>query len=355
MKRIAGCAFAALLLAQGATAQEPDLAPLVPPKAPWLKKNQKKKKSAVKKKPSAPQATDTKPGAPYVASPPPVTPPLELPPLEPLKPAEPARPPVEAAKPPPAQPPPEAALPLPPLVPLAPAIQVSALGVIVQGDTAAGAVTDGLRNVVKIAPLTRPAPTLAPPAQPCADDACLASLGAAGNADELLAATYEKGTLRVKLVDVKAKKTIAEAEENSVAPEIAKAWAERLGCKLLVPAGCPASYGKIEPPAPVAVPAAAVAAAPPAPPPSRRSWKKPTAFAVLGVGAAVAATGLYFGAKSHSDLNSAESAFQSNGGAYRTGDLSTLNSGNSAARTANVLFGVAGGLLAASALIAFAF
>ena len=75
----------------------------------------------------------------------------------------------------------------------------------------------------------------------------------------------------------------------------------------------------------------------------------------MGVGAAVAAAGLYFGAKSHSDLDKAETAFRTNGGAYRTADINALNSGNSAARTANTLFAVSGVLLAATALITFAF
>jgi len=101
-------------------------------------------------------------------------------------------------------------------------------------------------------------------------------------------------------------------------------------------------------------PVAAVTAAPPAPAP-RSNWQKPTALAALGLGVAAGATALYFGVKSHSDLNDAESAFHVNGGAYTPADVQTLNSGNSAAKTANILFVVSGALLATSALVAFAF
>ena len=352
MKRIGGCAFVALMVAFAAQAQELELAPLVP-KAPWLKKNQKpaQAKKTKKKKPAAPQATEMKPGAPFVASPPP---PLALPPLVPVK--------------PPAAPPPEAALPLalPPLVPLSPVqtpppLVVSALAVLLQNDglldaKSAAQVQDGLQGVAKIAPLTRAAPPAAQPAQPCADDACLASLGAAQKLDQLLVASYARGTLRLKLIDVAAKKSVSEAEQAAVPPEQARAWAEALACRLLVPAGCAAPLGKIPAPLPPrVVPAAAIATAPAAPAARGRGWKRPTAFTTLGVGAAVAAAGLYFGARSHSDIDKAETAFRANGGAYRTADISALNSGNSAARTANTLFAVSGVLLATTALITFAF
>src|SRR5947209_19731319 len=83
----------ALLLAASARAQnEPslELAPLVPPKAPWLRKNQKKadekkappkqaKKSKKSKKKPAPASPDVKEGAPFVAAPPAGPPALPLP------------------------------------------------------------------------------------------------------------------------------------------------------------------------------------------------------------------------------------------------------------------------------------
>ncbi|MGZ6142348.1 MAG: hypothetical protein ACXWLM_03365 [Myxococcales bacterium] len=442
------CALAALALAMPAPAQELDLAPLVPPKAPWLKKNQKPAKKPVakkaKKKPSSPQASQPEPGAPFVAAPPSAPLPLPgasepakttgsvqpAPAAEAVKAPEPAKAPAvekapEPAKPPavatqPAPPTPE--LPLPPLVPLgpvaAPPLSVSSLALLVQSDDAKSlpAVQEGLQGVVRIAPFTRAAPAL--PAQACADDACFAALGAANKVDQLLLASYAKGTLQLRLLDVAAKKSIAQAEQAAVPSDLAQAWAEALGCKLLVPAGCfgeatvdlaegvqvkldgqplargekrkvavgvhqleaRAGTGVTQRALPVTregapvlyarqvdgqprllaksemVPVAAIAAAPSAPAPaSQRRWKKPVAIAAFGLGAAAAATGIYFGAKSQSDLNSAETAFHANGGAYRAGDLSSLTSGNSAARNANALFVVSGILIAAGAIVSFAF
>jgi hypothetical protein len=105
--------------------------------------------------------------------------------------------------------------------------------------------------------------------------------------------------------------------------------------------------------APVAAPVAAIAPAPaPAPP---RTWTRTAGYVTAGVAVAAAATGLYFGAKSRSDLNAAESAYRNNGGVYQPGDLNTLQSGNSAAHTANALFIASGVLLAAGAVLTFAF
>jgi hypothetical protein len=111
------------------------------------------------------------------------------------------------------------------------------------------------------------------------------------------------------------------------------------------------------PPAPVATPAAApVAAIAPAPAPApRRTWTRTAGYVTAGVAVAAAATGLYFGAKSRSDLNAAESAYRNNGGVYQPSDLNTLQSGNSAAHTANALFIASGVLLAAGAVLTFAF
>ena len=75
----------------------------------------------------------------------------------------------------------------------------------------------------------------------------------------------------------------------------------------------------------------------------------------MGVGAAVAAAGLYFGARSKSDLNSAESAYRANGGLYTSSEVSVLSFGNSKAKTANALFVTSGLLLAAGAILTFAF
>ena len=74
----------------------------------------------------------------------------------------------------------------------------------------------------------------------------------------------------------------------------------------------------------------------------------------VSLGAALA-TGAILGAKSRSDLDKAESAFHSNGGAYRAADLDSLSSGNSAAHGANALFVASAVLLAAGATLTLAF
>jgi len=112
--------IAALALALPAPAQDPpalELTPLVPPPAPWLRKNQKKNQKKIRKK-VQPAPSETQPSAPFVAAPPPAVPPLAQP--EPAKPAEQA--PAVAA--PPSMPLQEE-LPLAPLAPppLAPLIQ----------------------------------------------------------------------------------------------------------------------------------------------------------------------------------------------------------------------------------------
>ena len=452
-KQILCAVLSALALALPVQAEDQpalELAPLVPPKAPWLKKNQKadKQKKApdaqakkAKRKKGAPAPLDVQPGAPFVAAPP-SAPALPVP--EPAKPppavAQPTTPAVKqpsaVARPPAAAPAPAVAqpqtpvddLPLPPLVPLSPApgIVVSSVGVLLQNDgldaACAARVEEGLRGVVKAAPLARLGPVLAQPGKPCADDACLSTQAAVQAIDQLLVTTYANGALRVRLLDVASRKTLAEAAQASVArePEQAAAWAEALACKLLVPAGCsgevsaesaaglqleldgkPIASGEKrslpvgvhqltaragvkvaqralpvtregapalsarevngeprllaagEPPSqPVAqpLPYEAVATTSAAP-----RWTRPVGLTALGIGAAVAVAGTYFGVKSHSDLNRAESSFRTNGGAYRAGDVAALNSGNSAAHSANALFVASGVLLAAGALLTWAF
>jgi hypothetical protein len=68
-----------------------------------------------------------------------------------------------------------------------------------------------------------------------------------------------------------------------------------------------------------------------------------------------AGAGVYFGAKSKSDLDKADSGYRANGGAYQPADLQALQSGNSAAHTANALYIVSGVLLVAGAALTFAF
>ena len=91
----------------------------------------------------------------------------------------------------------------------------------------------------------------------------------------------------------------------------------------------------------------------PAPAP-RRTWTRTAGYVTAGAAVAAAAVGLYFGAKSRSDLDQAESGYRANGG-YQPADLDALRSGNSAAHTANALFIASGILLAAGAALTFAF
>lgn len=414
MTRICAAMMALSLAAAAQQQPAPELAPLVPPKAPWLKSQQKPVKA--KKSRKAPRAL--KDAAPPLALP------LPAPAQETAVPASPcvpsiATPPAQAAAPalPPLTPPP----PAPPLIKLS-----SDLGVALDAATldpaAASRVAEGLRGVARLSPATRNAPLLEKPPPPCADEACWAALGAAQKVDQLLLATYANGALSVKLVDVASRASVNGAAQSEVKPQAAAAVAESLACKLLVSAGCtgelkvdvdgplqveldgkplqqgpvalgmhtltaraagksadravavareagPTIYARLvdgaprlldaAPPPPAvaasraAAPAAAVAIAPA--PASRRTWTKPVGFAALGLGAVAAATGAVFGAKSKSQLDQARSGFNANSGAYTAADASLLQSGNSKARSANALFIASGVLVAAGALFVFAF
>jgi hypothetical protein len=411
MNAPASCATSLLLLlASSAKAQAPDagqpaldLAPLTKPKPPWLGKPAQKPEAPKKKSAKRPG----KKAAPQALEP--------LPPVAPL---------VEATKaaPPPAQ----VELPLLPLVPLQPdaaplPLMLSSLGVLLQNDglppPAAARVEEALRGVARLAPLSRAVPAPPKPEKPCADDACFAALAAPLKIDHLLVASYARGGLSLRLLDVQGKKRISEAEQASVTPEPteAAAWAEALACKLLVPSGCtgeaavdagegvlleldgkPLPRGEkrqvavgvhelrvlagaktLRRPFPVLLegapllharqvdgeprlltaaemmPAAALTSAPA--PAAQRRWTRPAGIAAVGVGVALAAAGAYLGARSRSDLNQAEAAYRAHGGAYLGSDLSALQSGNSKARTANGLFIASGALLATGALLTFAF
>ncbi len=102
----------------------------------------------------------------------------------------------------------------------------------------------------------------------------------------------------------------------------------------------------------VAAPAAAVTATPV--PETGRKWTRTAGYVTAGAAVAAAAVGLYFGAKSRSDLNDAEAAYRANG-FYQPADLDKLSSGNSAAHTANALYIASGVLLASAAALTFAF
>jgi len=309
-------------------------------------------------------ATPPKPAEPAPAAAKPGPAPAPSVPASPV-PAQPVPPPPANLAPAVAAPPskPELVLPPLPLLPLAP-LTVATVGVVFQNDgldaAAAAQVDAGLRGVARTAPLTRLGPVLARPAQPCADDACLAGQASMQSIDQLLVATYAKGGLRLRLVDVAKKKTISEAEHQPVAADGAEAtaWAQLLACRLLSPAAC-SVYAKqvdgLSRPVVQPVPQAAVAGEPAAPAP-RRNWTRPLGYAALGTGAVALGVGAVLGAISRSDINGAESAFRANGtNAFRPGDADRLASGNSKARAANALFIASGVLLAAGAVFTLAF
>ncbi|HEY4729668.1 MAG TPA: hypothetical protein VIH41_00965 [Myxococcales bacterium] len=322
----------------------------------------------------------------------------QLEPLVPRKPSQPQLPPIEPLSRPPRG-----------------TVQVGVLVLGALPDGVSSQVAEGLRAVLKLAPSVKDSVVLDAP-QPCTNEACWITAGAAANVGQVIVATFQGGALRVKVVDVATRKQLGQAQRervSSIADEAA-AWAEALACQLLVPAGCTGqvvvdapegvelsldgqvlrsgqsrmvpvgvhtlrikegdtlslrllpvlhertnalALGPPPAPTPVAAPMAApVAAIAPAPAPApRHTWTRTAGYVTAGVAVAAAATGLYFGAKSRSDLNAAESAYRNNGGVYQPSDLNTLQSGNSAAHTANALFIASGVLLAAGAVLTFAF
>ena len=365
------CAFVLALALPVLGQTEPQLEPLVPKDAPWLQKNQKKAKKKTPQKAPAKQA-ETPPGGD---------------------------------------------LSLPPLAPLTPGRKLGAVGILVLGslpDGVAGRMLDGLQAVAKLAPGVKDASALEAPV-PCTDQACWVTAGLARNVDHVVVASYAQNALRVRLVDVNARKQVSDAQQGGVSedPAEATAWAEALACKLLVPAGCSgravveAPFGvsleldgqplrssearmlpvgvhtlrvkeggtestrslpvlvdssaavsiasRAAPPPVVAAPApAAAVVASPAPSP-RRTWTRTAGYATAGAAVLAAGAGAYFGVKSRSDLNSAEAGYRANGGAWQPADLDVRNSGNSKAQTANALFIASGVLLAAGAALTFAF
>ena len=324
---------------------------------------------------------------------------------------------------------------LPPLAPLTASRRLDAVGVLVLGalpDEAAVRVGNGIRAAVKLAPGVKEVSALDAP-HPCADKACWVTAGVARSVHHVVVATYAARRLKIRLVDVKARKIVQQANRREVSsdPAEATAWAEALVCKLLVPAGCtgeavvqggegialqldgvplapgekrrvpvgvhvlrvkegaresvrplpvlveeapmvtieaPKVASATPPPAPVvpiaplvepvtpppAPQAAAIEAAPLPPAPSRK-WTRPAGYAAVGAAVVAAGVGAYFGAKSRSHLNDAESTYRANGNAYTPASLDKLRSGNSAGHTANALFIASGILVAAGAALTFAF
>ncbi len=387
----------ALALALPALAADPplELAPLVPPKAPRLSKKKTDAPPGAAKSGVARRKSKTK--RPGVAA---QEPALELPPLVPLGPAAPAA----VAAPSPASPS-STALPPPPLLKLS-----NQIGVLVQADAAQAALESGLQAIAALAPLSQ-RPRLVPrPAQRCGDDACAIELGK--SLDELIVASLQAGQLRLRVLEIATRQRVGDPQQAGVKEAEAPAAAEAMACRVLVPAGCTGELkltvapgvrvevdGTAVPPtgarlpvglhalvtrsgsrstartiaivhetplslllpedgeSPRAAPLAVIAETPPAdaPPARGRSWNKPAGIAVASAGAVAAGLGVYFGARSRSDLGTAEAAYRSNGSAYRTGDVATLSAGNSSARKANLLFAASAVLAGAGALLIFAF
>ena len=90
-------------------------------------------------------------------------------------------------------------------------------------------------------------------------------------------------------------------------------------------------------------------------PAPRRRWTRTAGYIAAGAGLVAAGIAVAEGMHSKSLLDSAENGYRANGNAYRPADLSNLSSGNSAARSANVLFATAGVLVASGLLLTFAF
>jgi hypothetical protein len=365
-------AAAAALLALPLRAQDTSiqLAPLVP--APKEAAKETAKPTAPKKKKPA-SGTDRK-KAPAKAAPP--------------------APQLQAAQP---------ALAAPPLVKLS-----NVVGVV-----APDALAEALRAVAQAAPQTQAASLIAQLPAGCDDAACVAADGSARKLDQVLVASSGAGAVRVRLFDVLAKQQIGAAEAAATGAQESAAIAQALACKVLAVVPCtgtleiahdaavrvtvdgappqeslPAGVHVIEAsagaassrrtiallrgetaqlsvdrdlhilaagesvPAVTPLPGAALAAIPAAP--ARSPWIHRGGYAALAAGAAVGIAGVIVGAKSRSDLNGAESAYRSTG-AYRSSDLGALQSGNSAAKTANVLFAASAACLATGALLTFAF
>jgi hypothetical protein len=147
-------------------------------------------------------------------------------------------------------------------------------------------------------------------------------------------------TLRIKEGDAVSSRPIPVLHEGAIPVSIASTRP--------APPAVPVASAPVE-----AAPVAAVGATPT--PPPRRTWTRKAGYATAGVALVAAAAGVWFGAKSRSDLDRAESAYRANGGVYQSADLDALRSGNSSARTANVLFIASGVLLATGAALTFAF
>ena len=297
------------------------------------------------------------------------------------------------------------------LPPLAKPVRI---GVGVAGDldpAAATRLVASLRSIAALAPLAKEATALS--ADQCEADACLSTLGAAQQVDQVLFARVSGGMLSVRTLDLSGGKPPGETRQSAPTdPAELRATAQALACKLLVPAGCTGevqidaagssievdgkpsaarrtlpvgvhelvirsgdsvarrslsvvhekplaltlrrSGGQLALLTPDEVAQQAVVYAEPPAAPGRR-WTRTAGYVAAGVGIVAAGIAVAEGLHGKSQIDQAESNYRANGNVYRPADLSTLQSGNSAARTANVLFVASGVLLASGAVLAFAF
>ena len=132
------------------------------------------------------------------------------------------------------------------------------------------------------------------------------------------------------------------------APQPAQARSQ-LGTRATAGAPAEASAAQEKRPAP---PAALSEGTAPAESPR---WGKLAGYGAAGLGAVLLGVATIEGARSSSMLSDAEASFRANGGAYAQRDLPNLQSANSAAHTANLLFLLGGVAVAAGAALLFAF
>jgi hypothetical protein len=84
-------------------------------------------------------------------------------------------------------------------------------------------------------------------------------------------------------------------------------------------------------------------------------WTKPVGYSVAAAGLVAAGIGVYQGIHAKNLINSSNDRYVAQGNRYQQADLATIDSANSAAKTANVLYIVGGVLLAAGLVTAFVF
>ena len=84
-------------------------------------------------------------------------------------------------------------------------------------------------------------------------------------------------------------------------------------------------------------------------------WTRPVGYSIAAAGLIAAGIGVYQGAHAKSLINSSNDRYVAQGSRYTQADLATIDSANSAAKTANVLYIVGGVLLAAGLVTTFVF